>query len=422
MIKTVSEFLERLREAEHDALQAQNITHRPTIGDMYEGLTQELLDRALPVESGIEVSAGFITDDSGALSHELDCLVVTAPGTKVPYTDKQVFHIDDVVAVVQVKKNLYSGDLRSGFENLASVNEIQPSRDRHGPLFRDAYQATTQLPVPSVDDWRSLPHNLQMVYYTLAMELYYPARIIFGYNGFKSQSALRKSFIAHLESQRLPSGVIPGLGIHKLPTLICCGEHSLAKANGAPFCTPFDDDGYWPVYGSTTGNPLRLLLEVVWTRLVYDDKMSGSVFDDDDETQPMHRLIDARPCKGGWEYRISPASRKDADRPMVPKKWQPAILDVAQFTIVSRLAAGTDVSVDSELTAYLEKHGYSPASFSRALQKPGLAVLQDGRFVLLTRKCMCAVLPDGRFAAADDEAGQFTRWIGQYMENRASGA
>jgi len=77
MICIVSEFLDRLREREHAALKKQNITHPPTIGDMYEGLTQNLLDQALPVSSEIDVTGGFITDGFGNLSDELDCMVVS---------------------------------------------------------------------------------------------------------------------------------------------------------------------------------------------------------------------------------------------------------------------------------------------------------------------------------------------------------
>jgi hypothetical protein len=62
MIRTVSEFLERLRQHEHAELKKQDITHPPTIGDMYEGLTKHLLERAFPSSSGIDVVAGFITD------------------------------------------------------------------------------------------------------------------------------------------------------------------------------------------------------------------------------------------------------------------------------------------------------------------------------------------------------------------------
>jgi len=43
MIKTVADFLNHLREKENEALKKQDIKHPPTIGDMYEGLTKQIL-------------------------------------------------------------------------------------------------------------------------------------------------------------------------------------------------------------------------------------------------------------------------------------------------------------------------------------------------------------------------------------------
>ena len=195
MIRTVSEFLDRLREKEHEQLKNQDITHRPTIGDMYEGLTQDLLDRAFPPSSGIDVVGGFITDGSGTLSEELDCMVVTGSGEQIPHTNKKKFFIDEVVAVIQVKKNVFSRDLRSGYTNLASVTKFDHSQGKRATLLQDAFQGITRCTLPERTELDSLSWELQMIYHTLVMELIYPARIILGYGGFKSLSSLRNSFI-----------------------------------------------------------------------------------------------------------------------------------------------------------------------------------------------------------------------------------
>ena len=422
MIKTVADFLDCLREKENAALKQQDITHPPTISDMYEGLTHDLLNRAFPPSAGIDVTAGFITDNSGTLSDELDCMVVMGTGQEVPYTNKRKYVIDDVVAVVQVKKNLYSSDLRSGYGNLLSVTKFDPSRDRRAVLLRDAFQTTTRRPLPSREQLPSLPYEIQLIYQTLVMELVYPARIIFGYNGFKSQSALRRSFVDFLSAQMT---TIPaqGFGVPSMPSLISCGRHSIVKANGMPFCSPMEEDGFWPVLGSTSTNPIELLLQVVWTRLVYDRKLPATLFDDDAFLQPMARFIDARPTRigdqGGWMYRVTNASPKVLEEEPEPSRWEPVIVDQTQFVILNRLCGEERIQLnDPDLANFLSAGGYTVGSFVQSLNNLGLAARDGDTLVLLTRGCTCAILPDGRFAVAENVAGQFTRWMMDFMKDR----
>ena len=55
MIHTVADLLFSVAQRERDALDRLDIKHGPTIGDMYEGLTKNLLDKSLPV-GGVSVS------------------------------------------------------------------------------------------------------------------------------------------------------------------------------------------------------------------------------------------------------------------------------------------------------------------------------------------------------------------------------
>jgi hypothetical protein len=411
LIRTVADLLSKLRESESRVLERQGIRHAPTIGGMYEGLTKRLLGLALPHESVVDVSAGFITDDSGALSDEMDCLVVTAPGDPVSYTDKRKFHVDDVVAVIQVKKNLYSKDLKSGYENLASVRELEPVRGRYGALFKHAYQTTTRQPVPDPAEYEVLPHDLKMVYYTLGMELYYPARIVLGYDGFKTESSLRNSFAAFLTGSAGADGRAVGYGVHALPSLICCGTHSLVKANGMPFRSPIEPDGFWPVYLSTSTNPTELILEVIWTRLVYDGLLSGAVFDDADYPVPMNRFIDALPAAGGWQYAFADAPRRRIDEPKAERRWAPQVVDEAQAEMIVRLTQDDSVSLhDAEVVAYLAQHDYSPESMAASLQDLGLAAVKGGSLVSIASELAVAVLPDGTVVVGDSQSA-LARWL-----------
>src|SRR3990172_12467034 len=129
MISTVADLLDALKNQEAKLLDEQKITHAPTIGSMYEGLTKSILERALPSKLELRVVSGFITNESGRISKQIDCMLVDGIGEKIPYTDNYRYDIENVIAVIEVKKNLYSDELDSAYKNLASsLSERIPSR------------------------------------------------------------------------------------------------------------------------------------------------------------------------------------------------------------------------------------------------------------------------------------------------------
>ena len=52
-------------------------THAPTIGAMYEGLTRDILDRAIPASLDLRIVDGFIEGADGSLSPQMDAMLVT---------------------------------------------------------------------------------------------------------------------------------------------------------------------------------------------------------------------------------------------------------------------------------------------------------------------------------------------------------
>jgi hypothetical protein len=107
MINTVADFLEAFKSKSLEIIDSKekNISHRPTIGNIYEGLTAEILNKSVFKEFNIKiVSNSFIFNDSGKISNEMDCMVVCGDGEKISFTDQYKYHIRDVIAVVQVKK------------------------------------------------------------------------------------------------------------------------------------------------------------------------------------------------------------------------------------------------------------------------------------------------------------------------------
>lgn len=83
MIETVSDLLEQIRDKGIQQIieKDSDVKHRPTIGNIYEGLTKEMLNKAVFKGLGISVVLNsFIYNDSGAVSDEMDCMIVVGDG------------------------------------------------------------------------------------------------------------------------------------------------------------------------------------------------------------------------------------------------------------------------------------------------------------------------------------------------------
>lgn len=106
MITNITDLLRDLMVKETENVDAQTISHGPTIGDMYEGLARDLLDRAIPADLDVRVVDGFVEGVDGKLSPHMDAIIVTGVGKPLPYTDHFVWPIHDVIAVFLSQKNI----------------------------------------------------------------------------------------------------------------------------------------------------------------------------------------------------------------------------------------------------------------------------------------------------------------------------
>jgi hypothetical protein len=107
MIKTVSDFLAELKSKGTELIKKYEIVDHPVlIGDMYEGLTQEILNKSIFVGLNLKIVGGKIKNLKGDLSSEIDCMLVEGEGEKLPFTEKYIYHFTQVIAVIEVKKIL----------------------------------------------------------------------------------------------------------------------------------------------------------------------------------------------------------------------------------------------------------------------------------------------------------------------------
>jgi len=439
MISTFADLLEAFRRKETQLLDKQAITHAPTIGRMYEGLTQTILERAFPEGLDLGVVSGFVANDRGDLSRQIDCMLVSGQGEPIPYTDDHKYHIQNVIAVIEVRKSLYAKGLDSAYSNLISVRKLQGGGLPESRLFNDAHRSILGSDPDNYDDITELPVWKFQLGLVLYIESITPVRIVLGYHGYASETNFRKAFFQHLERNQ----AVRHYGPSNLPSLITSGGFSLIKLNGMPYSIPVANNqaelyaayampnladnapvgaDLWPLYASYAGNPMVLLFELIWTRITYDRHVFLPDFGSDLNLEILNPLLLARALERdgevGWYYERFVLPPGVLKRIPATAEWQPVELDEGQFTVLAVLVlmensgVADGVDIDSpELLREFENSVYSLRDSIEYLRQVGLASLQDDKLRLLTKECKFAALSDGRVVAGDDSGGRFSKWL-----------
>lgn len=417
MISNADELLQQFLAKEVEQLEKAKIHHPTLIGDMYEGLTKTILDLTIPEQLDLRVVSGLI-DDGEKQSKQIDCMLVEGEGKPIPHTSDFVYHIHDVIAVIEVKKNLYSSQLSDGYANLQSVAAIAAPKqlsDGAFRLFEDAFQSITHTPLPPYNNLGTLPFHVQMIYHTLLMDVNGPLRIIFAYNGFANEGRLRSSFLDFIDARQHNLGYSPGV----FPDLIVCKRATLVKLNGMPYAGSLIND-FWPFYCSYSGNPLTLLLELIWTRLSYNFELGSALFGEDMQVEVLKPFLLTRCVKTnatlGWEMIEIPLTSQQLAASPTIRKWQPTYVTMSQFTFLNNLFdKGSINTTGHDFIEFVASIGSNATDFIKGLIATNL-VLFDGVLVMpATKQAQTAILPDGSFVVGENNTGQFSRWIEDFI-------
>lgn len=331
MIKNVAELLQGFMKEESTKLNAYELKHGPTIGDMYEGLSADLLNRAIPPQLNLQIVDGFITDGGEFLSGQTDCMLVRGEGEQIPYTKSFKWHVKDVLVVFEVKKNLYSKDLINSFYKLRQVSESYSKylfegehKENEAIDLSPSYKTFSQLTgitAPNYHNRETLSKENELIYTTIFMEQLMPVKIVLGYDGFSSEFGLREGLIKFLEEE----GTGAGYGVPAFPQLIICGEHSLVKGNGRPYLSPLRD-GYWDFMLSSKANPVLLMLEFIWTKISLEFDV-GMPWGDDLEMEGLNEFLRAKAVinedQGGWMFKYDELSKETLESRTSTIEWEP---------------------------------------------------------------------------------------------------
>ncbi|MCK4304585.1 MAG: hypothetical protein KAY24_10140 [Candidatus Eisenbacteria sp.] len=424
MIRTVSELLTALKDKELELLStAPDPGHPQMIGDMYEGLTKELLGRAVFDGLDLRIVDGKIQGKTGQLSKQIDCMIVEGEGKRLPHTDHFIYPANQVVATIEVKKNLYANDLASAHDVMRSVVGLADAGDASLRLFRDAYRQILRQELPKRRERITLPFVDEMVYYALLLNALCPLRIILGYFGFATERTLRQAFIRLVQRSIPTSGGSPvtGFGPGALPNLVLCRDIAIAKIDGMPLSSPMANDT-WSLMASVKGRSIELLLELLWTRLSYRHGLGSELFGEDLEVEVMNPLLQATPVTAGetrgWAYNTVAMDRNDLDANPGTAPWEPVELTQHQWAFFRILGEDGEIALDNPaLRSYLDSHDIHLDTFIQSIESTGLVYMDSEKtFRYLTDECATVILPDGRAIGADNATGRLERWVAKFMK------
>jgi hypothetical protein len=423
MIKTIADLLRELMVKEAAELDEEAVKHGPTIGAMYEGLARDILDRVIPAEIDVRVVDGFVEGIDGALSPQIDAMVVTGKGRQIPYTSNFVWPIADVIAVFEVKKTLYANDLADAFEKLRTVKRMSEAYVQNGvkvtadPSFRAFAKTTGQYPA-SIEAVDALPDELSYIFHTMLADQLAPVRVILGYHGYVDEHGLRKGLLDYLQDQ---GGFAAGFGASSMPNLIVARSNSILKMDGHPYVAPLRD-GWWNLLVSNPENPLRLLIELLWTKL--GDRF-GDIFpgDDDLELERLAPFLDARLRREGdnlgWAYNYHPLSKEEMATAPAPS-WDPEAVDTCEIVITQQLARYGSIDVrDEEFRSYVTSEGIDPdALIADMVARRILAWVDRYKFRMIdTGTVFMGFMPNGDGFSTTD-ADHLMPWLARELDKR----
>ena len=432
VINTLADLLIEIRDAGRVIIDAQRFKHAPTIGAMYEGLTQEMLNETLLNGIGLKViKNSFIRYGQGLRSKEFDIMVIEGEGTPITHTESQ-FEVEilQVIAIIQVKKTLNQRQLEEGFLNLRSIFDIVDEIDfdvstryqfsMYSSAFRGITGESLVLKNKLRDQFSSVTH--EGVFHAMKWEAILPARILLSYDGYKTEIGLREAFTKFISSKKT-LGEIRTHGYSPLhfPNLIISGNTSIIKNNAVPYTMPMKDD-QWTVYTSTFGNPMRHLIEVIWARMCHMYGLDPAIFGEDLTIKGVNNFLIAYVVningERGWNFHYQNVPKERLSKVSADRDWEPEKLTRAQFHVIGYLCENGNLPIN-KINTYLQDYNLSveESSFIEEFKATGLVYIKDNKAIALaTRRCQAVVTKDGAFCA-DNNTGRLSRWLKKNYPN-----
>lgn len=423
IIKSTAEIIKNIIEVEKKKINEFKfkIKHAPTIGKQFENITIDALNYGIPTDLNINVTSGFVKDSENKLSGQIDCMICMGTGDKIPGTNDYIYDLNSVIAVIEIKKSLFSNELKDSYDHLAEVKNLKNqindsfvvSQLRHVNL---TFARMTGVIIKTWEESLNIDNDLfKYIYHGLVTQFFMPLRIVIGYDGFATEKSLRDKYAAFISSKCSSDEIIKGYGPFSFPDLIICGENCLLKLNSEPYM-PEIIDGYFEFYGSSSGYNMFILTELILSRI---SRFSAINFAGENKNEPIRYYLGAsiKETKDikGWEYRyhqINFSSKQINDNNKITL-WSPIYVSDDAFVIFNCLLT-SNIEMDSELFQAIKND--SPDILHELLDT-GCVAIYENTLELTTYKLRCAILPNGKNVIGEDLHGYFTTWVIENINN-----
>lgn len=418
IIKQASQVISSIIEHEKKKIEEFNIKikHAPTIGKQYEGITISALDHAIPIGLKLRVVSGFIKNSNNQLSGQIDCMVCFGDGELVPGTsDEYIYEIQNVIAVIEIKKNLFAKDLSDSHFHLLEVNALRCDFEsipkNHAEIIYSTFATATGKYISSREDAIALNDEfLEMIFHGLVAQFIMPLRIVIGYDGFSTEQSLRKKFVEFMSNNQGKNG----FGPFSLPDLVICQNHCLTKLNGEPY-SPNIENGFLEFYTSASDYNLKILTELIFSRL---SRYINFNFSEDDEYEPLKYFLGARITrtedKAGWEY-VHHDFDPDIDQPAPQElKWEPIQISKEAY-ILFFILGQQQIQLDG---AEIQQALVDNPNVLEELFATKLIAVKDNMIYLIRDNIQSVSSPTGEHYVAVDNHGYLQKWLFEHQSEK----
>lgn len=422
-VSNLAGIIQDFVKTEQEKYSKLGYTHPPTLGDLYEALTEHIALKMLPLSSfDLKIVSGFISNDFGFLSREIDRMLVVGEGKKIGLTDSYEYHVKDVLVIFEVKKTLNKNDLNDAHELVSEINKAYSNYfesflenggnidiKRPAKLYA---KVTGKVEPTDYSDIHTMTKEDAMIFYTLVRDYFSPIAIIHGYGGYKTEEGLRKAFLDFILT-KVDNG---SFGTSRIPNLTSSGNFSIIKTTGMPYVHPKISDDYWPIVTSNRGNVIKLMIEIIWTKISsrFDVSMPWG-HDLDSEIMPILLLgkykCDDKTGKEGWMYETCELSEKELRKVDREGVWDPAILTKDLYILAQYICIVGGLNPSSnEFRDYAQVHSQSIEDVTSLLINTyHFALDRYGDVIPIGSNLHAVEIDDNSWALSDDRV-RLTQW------------
>lgn len=417
-LRMMADALKAIMDREKAILDEHEVKHGPTIGDMYEGLTKSILERLNLSALGLKVVSGFMRAGE-ILSGQIDCMIVMGEGEKIQYLERYIYPARQVLAVIEIKKTIYSNQFEEAYGQLADVLRIS-KLDLNLQEAENSLEFSTTRPAleymklfgerpPRYEDNKNLPLAKRMVYQWLVNEHVVPLRIAIGYYGFKTQSSFRAAISSFYDGKEN----LPGYGVREMPHLVISENSSVLKTTGLPYSGAWHDEAGWLWLCSSDANPALLMLELLIDRI---DRVLGITIDrgEDINLEVNNPLVSSMPVSLQERtlyvtHHVVPA--REIHEAGSEGHWHPYKLSLEEKELLELISEFGSLPVEGRtLNSFKSRHEIADLYLFMSNILKARVILQTGS-ICTVYPGMVIVKVQGELYCADNSGDRLAQWV-----------